>query len=126
VFGAHPLSNIFNEAPALLVEGEDDELIFQQAVRSSKGRIQVYPCVCDNVQELVEYEKSAKDIMNAVYDSARAFSLRDGDGNQGELDDDLPIVRLRLQCYAAENLLLTDKVLESLNSSWGTLKQAIA
>ena len=126
VFGAHPLSNIFNEAPALLVEGEDDERIFQQAVRSSRGRFQVYPCVCDNVQEMVEYEKSAKDIMNAVYDSARAFSLRDGDGNQGELDDDLPIVRLRLQCYAAENLLLTEEVLESLNSNWDSLKHAIA
>lgn len=126
VFGAHPLSNIFNEAPALLVEGEDDERIFQKAVRSSNGRIQVYPCVCGNVQEMVEYEKSAKDIMNAVYDSARAFSLRDGDGNQGELDDDLPIVRLRLQCYAAENLLLTDEVLESLNSNWNSLKNAIA
>ena len=25
VFGAHPLSNVFNEAPIFLVEGEDDE-----------------------------------------------------------------------------------------------------
>lgn len=27
IFGAHPLSNVFNESPILLVEGEDDERI---------------------------------------------------------------------------------------------------
>ena len=32
VFGAHPLSNIFNEAPILLVEGEDDERIWRAAM----------------------------------------------------------------------------------------------
>jgi energy-coupling factor transporter ATP-binding protein EcfA2 len=32
MFGAHPLSNVFNEAPVLLLEGEDDERIWQQAV----------------------------------------------------------------------------------------------
>jgi len=36
VFGAHPLSNIFNQAPVLLLEGDDDERIWQQAVRSSQ------------------------------------------------------------------------------------------
>lgn len=39
IFGAHPLSNVFNQAPVLLVEGEDDERIWQQAVRSAQGRI---------------------------------------------------------------------------------------
>ena len=37
VFGAHPLTNVFNRMPILLVEGEDDVRIWQQAVRSSGG-----------------------------------------------------------------------------------------
>src|SRR6266478_4832964 len=37
IFGAHPLSNVFNERPVLLVEGKDDVRICQQAVRSSAG-----------------------------------------------------------------------------------------
>src|SRR3990172_11787183 len=32
IFGAHPLSNVFNESPILLVEGEDDERVCQQAI----------------------------------------------------------------------------------------------
>jgi ABC-type multidrug transport system ATPase subunit len=39
IFGAHPLSNVFNNAPALLIEGEDDERVWQQAVRSAQGKI---------------------------------------------------------------------------------------
>jgi predicted ATPase len=41
VFGAHPLSNVFNQAPVLLLEGEDDERVWQQAVRSARGRIKI-------------------------------------------------------------------------------------
>ncbi|MFZ5500605.1 MAG: hypothetical protein ACOY58_01655, partial [Candidatus Micrarchaeota archaeon] len=44
VFGAHPLSNVFNRAPILLVEGEDDERIWQQAVRTARGRLKLFPC----------------------------------------------------------------------------------
>jgi hypothetical protein len=44
VFGAHPLSNIFNQGPIMLVEGEDDERIWQTAIRSSNGKINTWPC----------------------------------------------------------------------------------
>src|SRR6267378_3576345 len=57
VFGAHPLSNLFNEAPVLLVEGEDDERIWQQAVRTSSGKIRVYPCGCGGVDRIAFYEE---------------------------------------------------------------------
>lgn len=52
VFGAHPLSQVFKKTPVLLVEGEDDERVWQQAVRTSKGKLKVYPCVCGSVDEI--------------------------------------------------------------------------
>src|ERR1700722_17056151 len=70
VFGAHPLSNVFNQAPVLLVEGEDDERIWQQAVRSSNGRIKVYPVVCGSVDEMKPYEDRAGKIISSVYENA--------------------------------------------------------
>lgn len=121
VFGAHPLSNLFNAAPILLVEGEDDERIWQQAVRTSTGRLKVYPCVCGDVNQIAAYEVETRRIINAVYDKAKAYSLRDGDGNLGDIADEKPIVKLKLQCYAAENLLLSDEVLKYLSMDWGTL-----
>ena len=52
MFGAHPLSSVFNEKPLLIVEGEDDERIWNTAVRHSMGRLLVYPCVAGNVQSM--------------------------------------------------------------------------
>jgi len=125
VFGAHPLSNLFNEAPVFLVEGEDDERIWQQAVRTSKGKIKIYPCVCGNVTKITEYEVGVKNVTKAVYNNAKAYSLRDGDGATGDIPDEPPITKFRLQCYAAENLLLTDEVLTSLSIDWAGLKSKI-
>jgi predicted ATPase len=122
IFGAHPLSNIFNESPILLLEGEDDERIWQQAVRTSQGRIQVYPCVAGSVDELGEYEFRVKEIINSIYDSAKAYSLRDRDEEEGDIDDAPPVVRMMLSCRAAENLLLADDCLSSMGVSWADLK----
>lgn len=118
VFGAHPLSNIFNEAPVLLVEGEDDVRIWQQAVRSSAGTLQVHPVDCGSVEEMHEYEEQVKSIIDAVYDEAVAYSLRDRDGTAGEIDDLSPVIRMKLGCRAAENLLLTNEVLDDVGISW--------
>jgi len=118
IFGAHPLSNVFNESPILLVEGDDDLRLWQQAVRTSHGAVSVFPVPCDTVSAMSDYEKDVKKITNAVYDDARAYSLRDRDGRDGELDDDPPLVRMRLACRAAENLFLSDEVLESCGIDW--------
>ena len=125
VFGAHPLSNIFNEAPILLVEGEDDERIWQQAVRSSNGKIQLYPCSVDGIGNMSDLEQEAQNIIQAVYDGAKGYSLRDRDANGNEIDDLLPIVRLKLACRNAENLLLTNEVLQTLSTNWEELKRKI-
>jgi len=125
VFGAHPLSNIFNEAPILLVEGEDDERIWQQAVRSSNGRIKIYPCSVDGIGDMRDLEQEAKNIIKSVYDDAKGYSLRDRDENNDEISDILPIVRFKLSCRNAENLLLTNEVFETLNTNWEQLKKKI-
>jgi len=126
VFGAHPLSNIFNQAPVLLVEGEDDERIWQQAVRSSRGRIKIYPCAVDGITELKPFEQEVAKILLAVYDGAIGFSLRDRDLDPAEIADVGPVKRMRLQCRAAENLLLSEEVLAQLNVSWAQLQARIA
>lgn len=125
VFGAHPLSNLFNESPILLVEGEDDERIWQQAVRSSQGKLKIYPCATDSKTLLNEYEKQVVDIINSIYDSAKAYSLRDRDEGDENIEDMLPVTRMKLSCRAAENLLLSDESLETLELDWDTVKKGI-
>jgi len=125
VFGAHPLSNIFNEAPVLLLEGEDDERIWQQVVRTSCGGIKIYPCACGDISKLNEFENETKKIINAVYDNAKAYSLRDRDDSKESINDEPPIIRMKLSCRSAENLLLSDEVLDALGLNWNKLKEAM-
>jgi energy-coupling factor transporter ATP-binding protein EcfA2 len=118
VFGAHPLSNVFNEAPVLIVEGDDDERIWQQAVRTSNGAIRVYPVGCDGVTGMGDYEREVRRIIEAVYEDARAYSLRDRDGTEGTIADEPPFVRMKLACRTAENLILTNEVLAGCGLDW--------
>lgn len=122
IFGAHPLSNIFNERPPLIVEGEDDQRIWQTAVRHSEGRVSVIPCVAGDVQSMTEYENTTNDLLLTIYDHAKAFSLRDGDGIPEQLTDLTAVVRCRLNCRTAENLILTDDVLRELGVEWAILR----
>jgi len=122
IFGAHPLSNLFNEAPIFLVEGEDDERIWQQAIRTSQGSLKLYPCAVDSIDHLNEYEVQVAEIINSIYDSAKAYSLRDRDEGIEDINDTPPVIRMRLSCRAAENLLLSDEVLLRLNINWEELK----
>ncbi|MCE8529021.1 AAA family ATPase [Ruegeria pomeroyi] len=121
MFGAHPLSNVFNEKPPLIVEGEDDERIWQAAVRRSTGRLSIYPCVASDIQSMKEYEEAARQLIESVYDEARAYSLRDRDDSPYHIEDLGPVVRMRLNCRSAENLILTDDVLFELGTDWDTL-----
>lgn len=125
VFGAHPLSNIFNSAPLLLVEGEDDLRIWQQAVRTAEGRIKLYPVDCGSVDEMGKYEALTVEIVTAVYDDAKAFSLRDRDEGLEEINDLPPVTRMRLHCRAAENLLLSDDVLALAGTDWTTVEAKV-
>ena len=125
IFGAHPLSNLFNQQPILLVEGDDDVRIWQQAIRSSNGTIKFYPCPVGGNGNMPDYESSVIEILNGVYDNAKAFSLRDRDEGNEDTIDNLPLVRFKLSCRAAENLILCDEVLDSINITWPELEAYI-
>ena len=126
IFGAHPLSNIFNQSPIVLVEGTDEERIWQQAVRSSQGKIKIWPCSTDGIRNMEKYENKANELIGSIYDNAKAYSLRDRDGTDGELQDKEYVIRCRLACYASENLILSNEVLNSLDCSWEILKTKIS
>lgn len=125
VFGAHPLSEVYTNRPILLVEGDDDRRIWQQAVRSSEGRISVHPCEVGGLPNFSDFEHEVNDLLGAVYDDATAYSIRDRDHEPEELDDFENVVRYRLSCKSAENLLLTQEALAVLNTDWPTLRQKI-
>jgi ABC-type lipoprotein export system ATPase subunit len=125
IFGAHPLSNIFNQAPILLIEGEDDERIWQQVVRSSNGRVRVFPAVVDGLPRFSEFEAEVNNIIGAVYDNAKGFSLRDRDLQPELINDVGHVIRMRLACRAAENLMLTNEVLSSVGHDWGSMTALI-
>jgi ABC-type branched-subunit amino acid transport system ATPase component len=118
-FFGHPLSLSLNEDAALILEGEDDERVWQQAARTSQGRIKVFPVLAGSVDQQGELETFCVDLLATLYDSPIAFSLRDGDGVVNEpLEHNLPLKRYRLDCYAIENTLLTDPCLAVMNTSW--------
>jgi ABC-type cobalamin/Fe3+-siderophores transport system ATPase subunit len=117
-FFAHPLSQIIAEEPIFLVEGEDDTRVLQQAARSAQGKLRIFPVEADSVQELSDLESFCNDVLTAIQDNPIAYSVRDGDGNQQGLDPVGCVTRFRLQCYAIENLLLTDEFLQSRGSNW--------
>lgn len=125
VFGAHPLSSAFNASPIALIEGEDDERMWQQAVRSSKGHLKIYPVVCSSKQDISRFERRVQEISAAIYDDVIAYSIRDGDGIADEIEDNGSIFRMRLNCYSAENLMLTDEVLASHGLTWPEAKASM-
>jgi predicted ATPase len=125
VFGAHPLSNVFNEVPVLILEGEDDVRIWQQAIRSSSGALRLYPVACGSVDLMSDYEQKVQEIVSSVYDEPKAYSLRDRDGHPEEINDMQDIIRMRLSCRSSENLILADEVLLSAGVDWDSVQARI-
>lgn len=125
IFGAHPLSNIFNESPILLIEGDDDKRIWDQVIRSTKGKIALYPCPVDSVDNLSEWETWLSQKLPALYDNPKAFSLRDGDGVKQEINDLPSVIRMRLNCYSAENMILSEDTLLLANMTWAQIIEEI-
>jgi AAA ATPase-like protein len=121
-FFGHPLSLALSHDIMLILEGEDDERVWQQAARTSQGRIKLFPVVANSVAQQTQLEKFTADLLNSLYDEPRAYSLRDGDGIPEHLNPVGSVVRFRLQCYAIENLLLTDQALQKLGQTWKSFR----
>jgi hypothetical protein len=118
IFGAHPLSNIFNETPILLLEGDDDKRIWDQVVRSTEGNFSMWPCPAGSIDEIGKWETWLAEKLPSLYDDPRAFSVRDRDDVTSQLDDLGPVIRCRLGCRTAENLILADETLKLAGTTW--------
>ena len=57
VFGAHPLTSIYTENPLLLLEGDNDEIVWQQAIKSSGGKIKFHLVQCNGKYKMKDYIK---------------------------------------------------------------------
>lgn len=118
-FFGHPLSLALSEDAALILEGEDDERVWQQAARTSQGRIRVFPVIAGSINQQNELEDFCVDLLETLYDSPTAFSLRDGDGIiNKDLEHRSSLKRFRLRCYAIENALVTDPCLAIIGTNW--------
>lgn len=117
-FFGHPLSLSLSQDPMLILEGEDDERVWQQAARSSNGRIKLFPVLARSKDQQTQLERLCGPMLEAVYDHPVAYSLRDGDGKVEQLDPVGPVTRFRLQCYEIENTLVTTECLSRLGLSW--------
>ena len=102
----------------MLVEGDDDKRIWEQVVRSTNGSIAVYPCSTGSISKIGDWESWLISNLPSIYDQPKAYSLRDRDGQDGELEDRPPVTRFRLSCRAAENLILAEETLEIVGISW--------
>ena len=121
LFG-HPLSLSLSQDVPLILEGEDDERVWQQAARSARGRIRIFPVLAISVDQQSELETFLGQLMSTLYDSPIAYSLRDGDGVAVPLKSIGPVQRYRLCCYSIENALLTTDCLFVLGTNWEEFK----
>lgn len=123
-FFGHPLSLSLSNDAMLILEGEDDERVWQQAARSSRGRIRLFPVLATSVDQQSALEAFSSQLLQSLYDAPVAYSLRDGDGADGDLDAVGPVSRFRLRCYAIENTLLTDECMLLLGKTWAEFQVA--
>lgn len=118
-FFGHPLSLSLNNDAVLILEGEDDERVWQQAARSSMGRLKVFPVLALTVNQQSQLEDFCVSLLSTLFDEPLAFSLRDGDGVvDNAIDHRPPVRRFRLACYAIENALLTEQCLATMKTTW--------
>ncbi|MGH8397044.1 MAG: AAA family ATPase [Gammaproteobacteria bacterium] len=125
-FFGHPLSLSLSSDPMLILEGEDDERVWQQVAQSSQGRVRLFPVLAHSVDQQSELETFSGKMLNALYDKPIAYSLRDGDGVTGTLAKVGPVIRFRLQCYAIENTLVTTECLNKLGVDWSKFQILVA
>lgn len=121
IFGPHPLSSVFLKLPLLLVEGDDDLRVWQQAVRSSQGKLRLFPVSVDGKGNFEEFETKTNEIIDSLTDDGKAFSIRDGDGITEELLDVGRVTRFRLSCREIENLLVCDEAFSRVGISFDEL-----
>src|SRR5690606_2387662 len=128
--GGHALMGPLFGAPLLLVEGDDDYRIWSQVPRHHNTNFSVIP---SNGEEIHQYQKSLEAIFSALRepldDRPAGYALLDGDKAKPQRSAERPqqhIRYIRLSCREAENLYLTDEVLQTIGIDWAAASPRIA
>jgi len=123
--GSHSLSHAFNKAPLLLVEGEDDQMVWQYAVRHSTKKLNFHLVEAGSKDKLTEYENLVNQIALQLFDHPIAYEIRDRDYDANgvlgpeTIDDKGVVKRAKLRCKEIENLILSNEVLAELGyANW--------
>ena len=98
----------------ILVEGSDDETVFNQAIKSANGELKAYVHRCGGKDEMKKIEGKIEKLLSSLCDPTEQFfviSIRDRDGSEGELEDRRFVKRYKLKCHEIENCILSDEYL---------------
>lgn len=125
--GGHALMGPLFGHPLLLVEGDDDFIIWSHACRHGRLKFAVIPC---NGDEINKYAKTLEKILSSIIESPEkplTFKLRDRDDKEipGTNYNSAYIKSLFLNCREIENLYITDEILAKIGTSWDEAKEKI-
>lgn len=122
--GGHALMGPLFGAPILLVEGDDDYRIWSQVPRHHVTNFAVIP---SNGGEIHRYQKSLESIFSSLRDpdpiQSAGYALLDADKPKPQPTPSRPqeqVKYIQLACHEAENLYLTDEVMDALGIDWST------
>jgi len=127
--GGHALMGPLFGAPLLLVEGDDDYRIWSQVPRHHLTSFSVIPCHGD---EIFRYQAALEKVFGALRErtgTPAGFALIDGDKSLPRASVNLPqdhIKFIKLICHEAENLYLSDEVMNQIGTTWGDASTAIS
>jgi ABC-type branched-subunit amino acid transport system ATPase component len=122
--GGHALMGPLFGAPLLLVEGDDDYVIWSQVPRHGIIKLAVIPCAGSKIDQ---YRRSLENIFASLLSqrtTPSAYVLKDGD-KPNTTSGFTHVKCLNLVCHESENLYLTDEVLASFGYTWETAKTKI-
>lgn len=122
--GGHVLMGPLFGHPLLLVEGDDDFIIWSHACRHGHLKFAVIPC---NGDEINKYAKTLKTILSSIVkppEKPLAFKLRDKDEKKipKNIYNNAYIKSLFLNCREIENLYITNEILDDIGTSWNEAK----
>ncbi len=108
------LSPILSNVKTLLVEGPDDYLVWQQAVRSSGGKLKLVVIDCGSKPEIDKYVSEINRLLTSLSDGgsapSRVIALKDSDGRTTQFAHHQFVDVYWTRCHELEDLIFSDEV----------------
>lgn len=129
--GAHSLSHVFNKSPLLLIEGEDDEIVWHYAIRKSTKCINFHLVEVGGLPGFKRYEEIVLRMGVSLFDNPNVYEIRDRDVKNKKLKkyecaDRGFIKRSKLKCRKIENLIFSNEVLNKIGiNSWEEARERL-